>query len=141
MTPATLDMFAEAAPVYGPPLPEKPPVFWAEVATRKAKTAGWKWCSVRIVGEDRDVFLVVGGVPRVLKSGPRKGQETWDSKSTTEIAVTRAEAEAEAAAYEATTGKCRRCAGSKVHMTASSTTRGVTYSKCWQCGGTGKPTP
>lgn len=140
MTAATVDMFADAAQEHGPALPEEPPPFLFDVATRKAKVAGWEWFASRVVGEGDDAaFIVTGGVPRVLKSGPRKGAKAWDRKAATEVVVTRAEVAAEEAAYEAATGKCRRCAGSKVHMTASSTERGVTYSRCWRCKGTGLP--
>lgn len=135
----TVAMFGEDAPAYGPALPDAPPFFLGDVATRKSGVPGWEWFSSRVVGADRDVFILEGGVPRILKSGPRKGQKTWDRKAATEVAVTRAEADAEAVAYEARTGKCRRCAGSKVHMTESSIDTGVTYSTCWRCKGTGEP--
>lgn len=139
MKAEAMPLFAqEQGVVHGPALPEEPPLFWEEIATRKTNTPGWRWSNVRTIGEQRD-FLLMGGVPRILKSGPRKGTETWDGVKLTEVIVTRAEVNAATLAYEAETGRCRRCAGSKVHMTASCVTRGITYSTCWHCGGTGKP--
>ena len=143
MTTATASLFHEGdAPVYGPALPEEPPHFIFEVATRKASVKGWQWFASRVVGDAPDAaFIVTGGVPRLLKTGPRKGYPIWDRKAATEVVVTRAEVDAAEAAYEAKTGRCRRCAGSKVHMTKASVEHGVTYSTCWRCKGTGQPTP
>lgn len=83
--------------------------------------------------------MIDGGVPRVLKSGPRKGRSTWKGQPTTRVVVTAAEVAAEEERYEAVTGKCRRCAGSKVHMVSSSVEHGIRYGRCWRCKGTGLP--
>ena len=136
------DMFtAVDGPVYGPALPEEPPRFLFEIATRKARVPGWQWFASRVVGDGDDAaFIVTGGIPRLLKAGPRKGCQTWDRKVATEVVVTRAEVDAAEAAYEAAIDWCRRCAGSKVHMVASGENY-VKYGQCWRCKGTGHPTP
>lgn len=137
----TIDMFTSEGPTFGPAIPEEPPRFLFEIATRKAKIKGWKWFSSRIVGEGKDAaFIVTGGVPHVLKAGPNKGAERWDRKAATDVVVTRAEVDAAESLYERTTGRCRRCAGSKVHMVESSAGF-IKYGQCWLCKGTGQPLP
>ncbi len=63
------------------------------VAARKAGEAGWEPISYEWVG---DALLMKGGVPRLLKSGPRKGDKAWDPQSTSRVVVTEAEAAEEA---------------------------------------------
>ena len=124
------------------PEPESPPNFWACGAERKAGVAGWKWFKVETVGDGREpAFLVEGGIPRILQAGKRKGKETWKGQPTSRVVVTYEEREAEAARYEATTGKCRQCAGSGQQLIGSHVTQGNTYGTCRRCAGKGAPKP
>lgn len=120
---------------------EELPRFLFELATSKANVKGWQWFASRIVGAGENAaFIVTGGIPRVLKTGPNKGAVRWDRKAATDVVVTRAEIDAAESLYERTTGRCRRCAGSKVH-TVESGEGYVKYGQCWRCKGTGQPLP
>lgn len=63
------------------------------VAARKAGQEGWEPFAYERLG---DALLMKGGVPRLLQSGPRKGEKTWEVKSATKVVVTDEEADEEA---------------------------------------------
>ncbi len=110
------------------------------VATHKAGIPGWQWCASRVINPH--TFLVTGGVPRALKSGPNKGRATMKGQPLTEVVVTRAEIDAACAEYEATTGRCRECSGISGRLFRFVTREGVPVVKaCPRCNGTGVPTP
>lgn len=71
-------------------LPKLNPLF--VIAARKSGIPGWMWMRSELVGDD---FVVEGGVPRVVMSGPSKGQMTLKGQPTTKVIVTRAELDAE----------------------------------------------
>lgn len=118
--------------------------FWMTVARRKLGVGPeWEWCHIEAIdkrlisqGGRRDV-LVEGAVPTVFfQSGPRKGKPNWKKIELQTVVVTQEEEDAEAAAFEATTGKCRECHG-KGQTVASFGVGGTKYRECFKCKGTG----
>lgn len=108
-----------------------------EVARRKVNgPEGWAVCAWERIGND---LVVTGGVPRLLKAGPRKGESTWRDVPTQKVVVTEAEIDAEKARYEADTGKCSDCMGKGDVLASWSVAEGIKYRPCKRCGGTGKP--
>lgn len=105
------------------------------VAIRKSGIEGWEPFRYEFIAPDSN--LVTGGIPRILKSGPRKGRKTWDGKGT-RVVVTRAEIEAEKQRYAAETGNCPECYGEGEIFASWHHERGTTYKPCPHCGGTGK---
>lgn len=109
-----------------------------EVARRKVSgPEGWEVCGWERIGGGDDL-VVDGGVPRMLKSGPRKGKKTWRDVPVQKAVVTRAELDAEHARYEAETGKCGDCFGKGEVFASWSTAYGTKFRECPRCGGTGK---
>lgn len=108
------------------------------IAQRKAggseelKISGWTR-----IGTGND-FVVRVGVPRALKSGPRKGQLTFRDSKITEVLVSEAELQAEHARYEAATGNCGDCFGNGEVFASWHHIDGTKYRKCSRCHGTGK---
>jgi hypothetical protein len=108
-----------------------------EVARRKVSgPPEWEVYAWEHIGDTHDL-LVTGGVPRLLKSGPRKGKKTWDGKGEKAV-VTRAEMDEEQRRYECDTGNCGECLGSGEVFAGWSSTDGVKMKACRQCGGSGK---
>lgn len=112
----------------------KPIYHMDAVAIRKAGIEGWEPFAWERVGEDS---LVTGGIPSLLKSGPRKGKKTWRGKGTS-VVVTRAEVDAEAARYSAETGNCAECYGEGQVFASWHHIDGTKYHPCKACGATGK---
>lgn len=109
-----------------------------EVARRKVSgPEGWAVCAWERIGDGNDL-VVTGGVPRVLKAGPRKGKPTWRDVPTQNAVVTEAEIEAEKARYEADTGKCGDCYGKGEVFASWDHIEGVKHRKCGRCGGSGE---
>lgn len=113
--------------------------FHEDIARRKLGVgADWRWCKSEVIGVyGHGDFLLTGGVPRQLKSGPRKGKNTWAGAKLDRCVVTKAEIVAEQIAYESTTGACHRCLGEKQAIQSMSQD-GTTYRECSRCAGTGK---
>lgn len=105
-----------------------------EVAKRKAGIAGWEPYEFECIGSD--AVALTGGVPRLLKRGPRKGKQTWDGKGTTEV-VTQSELKTEQDRYESQTGKCGKCMGSGKLYAGWNSVDGTKYRTCNPCGGSG----
>jgi hypothetical protein len=106
------------------------------VARRKAGgNEAWEVCAWERVGKDG--VIVEGGIPRVLKSGPRKGKKTWRDMPTQKVVVTVAEIDAEHARYEADTGTCGDCFGKGRVFARWSQANGVEMKECGRCKGTG----
>lgn len=109
-----------------------------ELARRKvAGPEGWEVCGWERVGGGNDL-IVEGGVPRLLKAGPKKGKKTWRDVPTQKVVVTGAELEAEHARYEEQTGKCGDCYGHGEVFASWSVAEGTKYRPCKRCGGTGE---
>jgi len=107
------------------------------VARRKVGGADdWQYCRWERIGEGRDM-IVEGGIPRTLKSGPRKGERTWRGQPTQKAVVTGDEIDAEHARYEADTGNCGDCFGSGQVFARWSKANGIEKKTCQRCGGTG----
>jgi len=104
------------------------------VAKRKVGgTEGWEICAWERIGDGRD-FVVEGGVPRLLKQGPRKGRKTWDGpRQKTVVTI-----DAEHARYEEETGNCGDCGGTREAFQSWSAKDGVKMKVCSRCAGTGK---
>jgi len=83
-------------------------------------------------------FLVKGGVPRLKRSGPKKGEQTWDGVDVTQCAVTTAEIEAAKIQYQQTTGNCWCCQGLGQVFQSWHHIEGTKYKTCPRCRGTGK---
>jgi hypothetical protein len=108
------------------------------VAIRKAGIPGWEPYLYERIG---DGVLMTGGIPRILKSGPRKGRKTWDRKDSTRVVVTRAETDAEQVRYEAETGNCGTCFSKGETVVVWSAADGEKYATCKHCNGTGRVEP
>jgi len=116
--------------------------FFEVVARKKLGVGeGWRWCKSEAIGEPPNhEFLIEGGVPKTLKSGPNKGKTSWKGVPLLKCVVTRLDLEKARAQYEATTRTCWQCQGSKQTIASSSRTDGNTYRECTRCGGTGEAT-
>lgn len=110
--------------------------FIEDIARRKlGAPPEWSWCKSERIGTDS--FLLEGGVPRLLKSGPRKGQRTWRDVDLARCIVTDSEITADKATYEAQTGICHECLGEKVTLVSWSSTAGRKTRECRRCKGSG----
>ena len=108
-----------------------------EVAKRKVSGEdGWEVCGWERIGEGND-FVVEGGVPRMLKAGPRKGKKTWRDVPMQKAVVTGDELRAEHSRYEEETGKCGDCYGKGEVFSSWSVTEGTKMKPCRRCGGIG----
>jgi hypothetical protein len=109
--------------------------FFEMVARRKLGVgADWRWCSSKVVGVD---WVIEGGVPRVLKSGPRKGSLTWNGTALQSCVITKAELQFERSEYEKTSGKCWECQGRGEVVHGWSKDAGTRHKTCSRCGGRG----
>ena len=105
------------------------------IAKRKINITGWEPYAWERIGTD--AIKVTGGIPRPLKSGPRKGQKTWDGPSQVAVVV-QAEVDDEIARYEEETGQCSECLGDgKVMHSYNCVKDEKTYRPCGRCTGTG----
>lgn len=113
--------------------------FMALAGRKKLPNApeGFEFFSWRCIG-DTDSVLMRGGVPRLLKSGKRKGEKTWSGCVVIECVVNTSEIEAERQAFVAMTGKCGECQGTAKRWAGWHHERGHSYRECRSCGGTGK---
>jgi hypothetical protein len=97
---------------------------------------GFAFCEWRSL--DDGTIVLRGGVYRLRKSGPRKGQPTWKGSKLQSVAVTTAEIRDEEKRFTAETGKCHRCLGTGLLFASWSTEEGVKRRPCGFCAGTGK---
>jgi hypothetical protein len=86
---------------------------------------------------DRGDMLVSIGVPRRLKSGPRKGKKTWRGCETRKCVVSRVEVNQTAEAWERETGKCMDCYGTGNKWSGWSRENGDRFKPCKRCEATG----
>lgn len=99
----------------------------------------YRWEALGIPGQRSDV-LVTGAVAPLKTRGKRKGQRNWsklDKSTKMQGAITNAEIEAFLSAYEASSGNCHECEGSKEQWAGWSATEGNRYVPCRRCGATG----
>lgn len=111
---------------------------FTEVVARRKLGVGDDWLmhGWEVVGNTDDL-IVRGGVPVGLCSrGPRKGRPKWAGKSDS-VVVTRAEERAERLKYEADTGKCHECQGTKETWAGWNCDTGDKYRPCRRCNATG----
>lgn len=109
--------------------------FYEVVARRKLGVPPeWRWCNIKAVGPDT---VVEGGIPRLLKSGKRKGKLTWRDCKLEPCVVTTAEIEAARAEYERSSGNCWVCQGTKLEFASWDHVDGTKNRECSQCNGTG----
>jgi hypothetical protein len=105
------------------------------LAETKSGIPGWKATKWQAAGQDS---IVSGSVPvGTYSRGSRKGEPKFTGPRTM-VAVTRAEKEAAAIAYEAETGHCWNCKGTGQVVHKISVTEGTTYRPCARCGGSGE---
>lgn len=104
------------------------------VAIRKSGIEGWEPFKWERVGDDA---MVTGGIPHILKTGPRKGKKTWRGKGTS-VVVTRAEQEAQATRYVEETGNCHECYGKGEVFASWHHIDGTKYKPCRDCGASGR---
>lgn len=104
------------------------------VAIRKSGIEGWEPYKWERVGDDS---IVTGGIPHILKTGPRKGKKTWRGKGTS-VVVTQGEVEAQAARYVTETGNCPKCYGKGEVFYSWNHIEGSKYRPCKACDATGK---
>lgn len=122
--------------------PEENEPFWLVIARRKVGGGpDWQWCRIEAIDKTcrpnaRRDMIVEGGVPGVLKSGPRKGQPNWRKVERQIAVVTQEEEAAEASAFEAETGKCSKCFGAG-KVVSGFGVGGTTYRACSKCKETG----
>ena len=107
-----------------------------EVIARRKLGKGQEWEAFRFeaIGSD---LLVEGGIPRLLKSGPRKGRKTWREAKTSRVVISLSDIELEVAAYESETGNCSECLGAGQTAWSWSSDE-IKYRACRRCNGTGK---
>ncbi len=120
---------------------DRPSFNWHErIARRKLSLPDeWEACIWKVVGDiEIGDTLVTLGIPRLLKSGKRKGQRTWRDSKLKECVVTRSELEAAFAEYERE-GRCFDCYGTGQKWAAWSSNDGHTFTPCRRCDATGKP--
>ena len=119
--------------------PIRPPSFIDRIARKKLNALeSWTHFKWQCIGKTDDL-LVTGGITRILKSGPRKGKQTWDGVGEI-VCITATELEADYLAYEAETGNCHKCGGSGQEWRGWSAIDGNKYESCHYCLGTGKAT-
>lgn len=106
------------------------------VAIRKSGVIGWEPYIYERIGDDG--VVLTGSIPRLLKSGPRKGKKTWDHKAGTKVIVTNAEIESEKADYIARTGNCGKCFGAGMICSGWSAADGTKMATCKACSGSGR---
>lgn len=94
---------------------------------------GFEFCGWRAHGPG---VMLEGGVPRLLKSGPRKGEKTWRD-GIVKILVTEDEAQ-DAFAQCELAGTCGECLGKRLVWSGWSSVGGSTFRKCTRCNGTGR---
>lgn len=98
----------------------------------------YAWEVIDTDSEDRD-FLVKGGIPRLLKIGPRKGKKTFrDATSLRRAMVSSAEIEKCRLDYETETGKCHGCCGTGLMFRKWSSAGGTEYDECSRCDASGR---
>lgn len=84
---------------------------------------------------------LTGAVAPLLLSGPQKGRPNWkkmDKSTERTVCVTQSEHDAWCEAWEARTGKCRKCVGEGTRPDGWSKAEGQRWRECRDCGGTGK---
>lgn len=79
-----------------------------------------------------DNYLVEGGIPTVVR-----GRKKW-GRDTRRVIVTKDQVIAERQRYEAETGNCGECMGTKQTLKSCGVTTGPIYRPCRECNGTGK---
>lgn len=104
------------------------------VAKKKIGVEGWEPYAWEKIGTDG--MLVTGGVPKILQSGPRKGEKTWDRKGD-QVVVVQSEVDCEFDIYEKGTGRCGRCMGEGKTICKISVANGTEYKPCDRCKGVG----
>ncbi len=104
------------------------------VAKKKIGVEGWEPYAWEKIGTDG--LLVTGGIPRILQSGPRKGERTWDRKGD-QVVVVQSEVDREFEIYEESTGRCGHCMGGGKTICRISVTDGTEYEPCGWCKGAG----
>jgi hypothetical protein len=111
--------------------------FHEAIARRKLNASpDWQACVFTRIGPD--AIRLDGAVPKFMTRGPRKGQPTWKGMKLAACVVTDAEAQAEFAAYEASTGNCSQCQGSARIVSGWNVKDGATYCACPKCNGSGR---
>lgn len=111
--------------------------FIERVAIKKlGESDKWRMRSLEFIGDTND-WLVKGGKPRKLKSGPRRGKNTWRDSAIRSVCVTEQEEIQERLLYEMETGNCSKCQGTKRMYTGYNATDGNTYAPCNRCNATG----
>lgn len=116
-------------------------VNFMEVVARKkvGEVQEWEVFKWEAVGEGEHLsYIIEGGVPRLLKSGKRKGKKTWRDSPSKRTVVTKAEIVQAAKDYEAETGNCHVCCGSGQEWAGWSCDEGNKYRDCRRCSATGK---
>jgi hypothetical protein len=108
------------------------------IAIEKSGIEGWVPFRYELIGKSDTIMT--GGVPRVLTRGPNKGERTWD-RPHSQVAVTKAEVDAAMAKYEAETGLCANCEGTKKEVAGWSAAEGTKHRECSKCCGTGNAKP
>lgn len=105
---------------------------------------GWRWYSLRAVGESRAAggVLIKGTVcTETVAHGPRKGEPNLkkrDKATERELFATFAQIDACRDQWERDTGKCAKCGGDGQETASVSVRDGKTYRPCTRCKATGK---
>ncbi|MDE2426749.1 MAG: hypothetical protein KGO96_12680 [Elusimicrobia bacterium] len=97
-----------------------------------------KWECFPKAGRETLYVEFTGGVPKILKSGPRKGRKTLRGIPTRTLIISTAEYQRIEADYIADTGNCPKCMGdgnevSRIDFVSKETT----WRPCVKCNGTG----
>lgn len=113
-----------------------------EVAARKkiGEAPEWevfRWERVDRKNSDKSDFIVGGGVPRLLKSGKRKGKKTWRDCEETRVLVSAEDIEQAETDYVKETGNCLNCQGTGEAWAGWSAADGNRFVPCKRCDATG----
>ncbi len=124
-----------------------PPNLYQLFADTQGVPPGWKWYSLRVIGEvgngkRGDGILIEGAVcTAVYSRGKRAGETNWTKRDRTtkrELFATFAQLDVVRDQWERDTGKCFTCGGRSLECVGHSAIEGKSMRGCKRCQATGK---
>lgn len=101
--------------------------------------SGWQVFQWSLIGTGgHRAYVCRGAVPRLLKSGPRKGERTFRDCKVDEIVVTLLDIKNMEAEYRFATGNCSACFGLGQRCVGWAAGEGLRFAECNVCAATGK---
>jgi hypothetical protein len=111
--------------------------YFMELAARRKLGRGEDWKACRWEAMTGGA-MIDGGVPRILKAGPRKGKPTWKGQPIERVLLNEEDCAREVQLYIAETGNCPVCRGTGHEWRGWSRDDGDRYRPCPRCKATGK---